>query len=133
MRCCSSRSTCEFSTFHDTKILIKQNVAAAYEISFWNTEAAETDAKTNTRTSNLTLSANVVKIYNIEVAITWRSVKKYGYLKHGNKLPNEAHTNEIRLRVQLQHKLYLNSIYTKTKLDYGFNYNTSFTIDLTRL
>ena len=68
--------------------------------------------------------------------------KKYGYLKHGNKLPNKAHTSEIRMRVRLQHKftyirrdqttgsitqkLYLNSIYTKTGLDYGFSYNTSY-------
>ena len=72
--------------------------------------------------------------------------KKYVYLKHGNKLPNEAHTNEIRMRVRLQHKLCwnitytkrdqtegsithklcLNSIYIKTGLDYVFSYNTSY-------
>ena len=39
--------------------------------------------------------------------------KKYGYLYHGNKLPNEAYTNEIRLQVQLQHKLCSNITYTK--------------------
>ena len=27
--------------------------------------------------------------------------KKYGYLKHGDELANETHTNEIRMQIRL--------------------------------
>ena len=77
-------------------------VTAAYEISLWNTKAAETDVQPNLRAlQNLTLPADVMKIYCIEVVLTWLS---------------ERSTVICNMEINYQMK------HTQVRPDYGFNY-----------
>ena len=54
--------------------------------------------------------------------------KKYGYLKHGDELANETHTNEIRMRVRLHISLHTQkrgqptgSVMTQVMLEFRIN------------
>ena len=70
-----------------------------------------------TRTPNSYISSRCYKSVTVLKRHQSGNVKKYVYLKHRNKLPKEANTSEIRMRVWLQYKF----TYTKTGSDYGFS------------